>query len=75
VASRSANGEGRFRVSALLVALSATLRTALRLAGVDDDAEAESEGLKLARRVIASDVSQETLDRLERAGCQTPSRR
>src|SRR5688572_18253258 len=34
---------------------------------VDDGGEAEIEALELARRVTASDVSAETLDRLERA--------
>lgn len=42
--------------------LAATLRPA-----VDNDAEAELEAIELARRVTASDVSTETLDRLERA--------
>lgn len=34
---------------------------------VDDEADAEIEAIELARRVLASDVSEETLDRLERA--------
>jgi transcriptional regulator with XRE-family HTH domain len=42
--------------------LAATLRPA-----VTDDVDAEIEAVELARRVTASDVSQETLDRLERA--------
>ncbi|XVU21425.1 helix-turn-helix domain-containing protein [Actinoplanes sp. CA-054009] len=42
--------------------LAATLR-----APAEDDVEAELEALELARRVTASDVSSETLDRLERA--------
>lgn len=42
--------------------LAATLRPA-----VPDDVESEIEALELARRVTASDVSPETLDRLERA--------
>jgi transcriptional regulator with XRE-family HTH domain len=58
------------------LAVAANLDKALRAAGslsatlrppADDDAEAELEALELARRVTASDVSTETLDRLERA--------
>src|SRR4051812_18476978 len=42
--------------------LAATLRPV-----VDEDSDAELEAIELARRVTASDVSTETLDRLERA--------
>jgi len=42
------------------------LAAALRPAG-PDDADSEVEALELARRVAASDVSSDTLDRLERA--------
>jgi transcriptional regulator with XRE-family HTH domain len=42
--------------------LTATLRPP-----ADDDTEAELEALELSRRIAASDVSTETLDRLERA--------
>ncbi|MDT4994198.1 MAG: hypothetical protein QOH97_4090 [Actinoplanes sp.] len=53
-------------------ALDTALRTDGRLAGMllvrgtPDDDESEIEAIELVRRVTASDVSQETLDRLER---------
>ncbi|MEV6598038.1 helix-turn-helix transcriptional regulator [Actinoplanes sp. NPDC051346] len=58
------------------VAIASRLDDALRANGVlvaalataaTDDSDAETEALELARRVTASDVSTETLDRLERA--------
>ncbi|MET0496486.1 MAG: helix-turn-helix transcriptional regulator [Actinoplanes sp.] len=54
------------RLDAALAACGRLIAT-LRSTGADDDAEAEIEGWELARRVIASDVGPETLDRLERA--------